>query len=174
MACLITFGKINKFIIFPIAGGILNFIFKYLTSISTITTHNHGTVLCFCSSLGMSLSFFLFLIYKTKIKSPKNGNNNNIKSALLIELEYNDQLEIIKYHKYLYILITAILIFLLNIASDIYIPKVRVNFWTFDIVFIFLFSYAIFRIKIYKHQYICIIIFIVTGIMFDSYLGVYT
>ena len=176
MTCLITFGKVNKHIIFPIIGGILKFIFKYLTSISTIITHNHGTVLCFCSSLGMSLSFFLFLIYKTKIKSlsPKNRNNNNIKSALLIELEYNDQLEIIKYHKYLHIFITAILICLLNIASNVYIPKVRVNFWTFDIVFISLFSYLIFRIKIYKHHYICIIIFIVAGIIFDSYLGVYS
>ena len=175
MACFITIGKVNKYIIFPIVGGILEFIFKYLISISTITTDNHGTILCFCSSLGMSFSFILFLIYKYKNKTltSKTNNKNIIKSKLLIELEYNDQEEIIKYHKYIYILITAILTTLLNITSDIYIPKVTVNFWTFDILFIALFSYLIFRIKIYKHQYICILIFIATGLIFDIYLGIH-
>lgn len=104
MACFITIGKVNKYIIFPIVGGILQFIFKYLISISTITTDNHGTILCFCSSLGMSFSFILFLIYRYKNKAltSKTNNKNIIKSKLLIELEYNDQEEIIKYHKYIY------------------------------------------------------------------------
>jgi hypothetical protein len=42
-----------------------------------------------------------------------------------------------------------------------------------DILFIYLFSYFLFKMKIYCHQYISILLIILTGIILDVILGNY-
>ena len=70
---------------------------------------------------------------------------------------------------------------MLNGISDIicttlvfkYCLDIKINLWVFDILFISLFSYLIFKIKIYRHHYVSIIIIIIIGIILDIIAGHY-
>ena len=46
--------------------------------------------------------------------------------------------------------------------------KIQFDFWLFDIIFIILFSYIILNIKLYKHQYISIIIILISGLILNT------
>ena len=124
--------------------------------------------------MGMCLSYFLIIIYKYKNENQKNinkknneENNFNRKKSLAIKLEYNDQLRDITYNKFKYIIFTSLLDFILTILAACFYSGTEVNLWIFDILFICLFSYFIFKIKIYKHHIISIILIIFTGIILD-------
>ena len=172
MKCFISIGKVDKSIFFPIAGGVLNFFLKMLTTETSIKEYPlMQTFSCF---LGMFLSLFLFIIYKIKNKEFFSKKAHQApKSKLMIQLEYNDRLEEIQYHKYLYIIISGLLAFIFIFLTYKYIIEVRVNFWIFNIFFIYIFSFFFFKIKLYRHQFLCMIIFIVLGIIFDIYIGVH-
>ena len=171
---LLSIGKLDKNIIFPIAGGIIKFILSILLDIDKLTLSSHPLIFSICSSMGMCLSYFLFIIYKYKNENQKNinkknneENNFNRKKSLAIKLEYNDQLRDITYNKFKYIIFTSLLDFILTILAACFYSGTEVNLWIFDILFICLFSYFIFKIKIYKHHIISIILIIFTGIILD-------
>ena len=171
---LLSIGKLDKNIIFPIAGGIIKFILSILLDIDKLTLSSHPLIFSICSSMGMCLSYFLFIIYKYKNENQKNinkknneENNFNRKKSLAIKLEYNDQLRDITYNKFKYIIFTTLLDFILTILAACFYSGTEVNLWIFDILFICLFSYFIFKIKIYKHHIISIILIIFTGIILD-------
>jgi len=171
---LLSIGKLDKNIIFPIAGGILKFILTIILDIDKFTLSTHPLIFSICASMGMCLSYFLFIIYKYKNANQKNiieknnkENNCKKKKSLIIKLEYNDQLKDITYNKFKYIILTSLLDFILTILAVCFYSGTEVNFWIFDILFICLFSYFIFKIKIYKHHIISIILIIFTGIILD-------
>ena len=129
---------INLF--FPIAGGVLNFFLKILTTETII--NKYPLMQIFSCFLGMFLSLFLFIIYNIKNKEFVSKRAHQApKSKLIIQLEYNDRLEEIKYHKYLYIIISGLLAFILIFLTYNYIIEVRVNFWVFNIFFIYIFLF---------------------------------
>ena len=172
MAFCISIGKVDKSIFFPIAGGVLNFFLKMLTTETII--NKYPLMQIFSCFLGMFLSLFLFIIYNIKNKEFVSKRAHQApKSKLIIQLEYNDRLEEIKYHKYLYIIISGLLSFILIFLTYKYTIEVRVNFWVFNIFFIYIFSLFIFKIKLYRHQFLCMILFIVLGIILDIYIGIH-
>lgn len=178
MAFCISIGKVNKNIFFPIITGILKFIFKIILPYSKLT--EYPLLLSICSSLGMFLSFFLFLIYKWRIrnilnkkKDNKNSFHDKNKKTLDIELEYNNRYEELTYHKFIFILLTTVLDFILTILTYSFCLNLKLNLWIFDLLFISIFSHLIFRIKLYRHQYLCLIIIILTGVLLNVYLRFY-
>ena len=69
---LISIGTIDKYIFYPIAGGIFKFILRTLLTIEDLTLlPKHSLILSLDSSLGMCLSVILLLIYKKKNKEEK-------------------------------------------------------------------------------------------------------
>ena len=164
---LITIGKIDKYIFYPIIGGIFKFLVKLFFSFENLTIlTNHSLILSIASSLGMSLSFILILVYRNKDNNKLQTLNTN-KTKLHYELEYTDKYEDIIYDKFKYILITSVIDFIITILLYEFCMDIGLNMWIFDILFIYLFSFIIFKLKIYKHQYISIIIIILLGIMLD-------
>ena len=152
MRCCISIGQIDKNIIFPIIGGLANFISIFMISKTGLS--KHPIILSIGSTFGMSLSLILFIIYRFKNKF----------------LEKKEE-EISS--KYKFFLLTAFLDFIETILSNKYCKDVHINLWIFDILFICLFSTLIFKIKIYAHHFLSIIIIILTGIILDSIDGSY-
>ena len=162
---LISIGQFDRNIIYPILGGIFSFIIKLLLSYDLTILTEHSLILSINSSLGMSLAFIFVLLYKKKSKTdeiskPKNKGHN-------IELEYINQYEEIRYNKFKYILLSSIIDFIITVLICTYCIGLGINMWTLEILFIYLFSYIIFRIKIYRHHYISGLIILIFGIILN-------
>ena len=163
---LISIGQLDKNIFYPLLGGIFNFIINFILSYEKLTILiNHSLILSINTSLGMSLSFILLLVYKKKPKPvelpiPKNKGHS-------IELEFTNQYEEIRYNKIFYIILTSIIDFIITIITFSICKKAILNMWMLYILFIYLFSYLIFKMKLYKHHYISSSIIIIFGIILN-------
>ena len=121
------------------------------------------------SAINKLLSFIPFIILKIRSKKP------NIKSSVDIHpngIEYiyiDTKKEMIRY-KYLYIFLSSLLNFF-SVSIQIKNMDLKVNSWIYDIIFYSIFYYLIFKIKLYKHHYLCIIIIIIIGFILDLSLG---
>ena len=159
---LVSMGQFDRNIFYPILGGIFNFIIKLLFSYDLTILTKHPIILSINSSLGMSLSFILLLSYKKKqikdriLKKPKVKSHN-------IELEYRDQYKEIRNNKFKYILLSSFIDFIITILICSFCIGLGIKLWTLDILFIYIFSFIIFRIKIYRHHYISSLIIVLFG-----------
>ena len=173
MVFCISLGKLDKNIFYPLAAGILKFNFKLILPHTHLI--DHPLILSVCSSLGMSLSLFLLLIYKwrsrSKLNRYKTDNNKNNeptkKKTLEIELEYNNQYKELTTDKFRFIFLSAILDFILTIMVYCFCINFKLNLWMFDILFICMFSHVILKSKFYKHQYLCLMIIVILGIIIN-------
>ena len=173
MVFCISLGKLDKNIFYPIVAGILKFNFKLILPHTRLK--DHPFILSVCSSLGMSLSLFLLLIYKWRSRSKLNRyetNNNKSneptkKKTLQIELEYNNQYKELTTDKFKFIFLSTLLDFILTIMIYFFCVNFKLNFWMFDILFICMFSHVILKSKLYKHQYLCLMIIVILGIIIN-------
>ena len=161
MKSLLTLGKYDYNILFPIISGIASFII-YLIFFMLIKPKiiEFPIILNFGSSISMCLSLFLFIIYKYE-----NGKCKITKN--LIEYKVNKKKEKRKYIKYLFILLCSLFDFLETLLINMFCKDVKINFWFFDIIFFSLFSYLLFGTKIYLHHYISIFFIILIGTTLD-------
>ncbi len=80
MKCGIRIGQIDINIIFPIIGGLANFISRFMISKTDLS--KHPIILSIGSTFGMSLSLILFIIYHFKNKSNNKKEINNKKNKI--------------------------------------------------------------------------------------------
>ena len=169
---LINFGKIDKKFLIPIFGGITMFIYKYVYSLlpkNEILSKN-PFIINILFSIGMFFAFIPYLIVKCRSKKLSNNIDLNKsieqqKSKLNIELIYEeDSPENMTSKKYLYILIGSLFDYFQILLLNIFCYNCVYNLWIFDIIFISIFSYLMLKKKLYKHQYISMIIIIILGL----------
>ena len=172
---LITIGQLDKYIFIPIIGGLFKLAIKFLLKNSNEDNYleEHPLILSISSSLGMSLSFIFLIIHKTTLKNNKKQimqkkiKKENKNKSLSLELEYNDQFEAINYNKYKFFLLTSVLDIGQTILSFYFYYFIELKIWFCDILFLVLFSYLIFKRKLYFHHYICMILIVFTGFTLD-------
>ena len=161
----ISFGKIDKKIIPIILGGIFSFISRYLFTVEIIS--QHLIISNILSTLPRILALIPYIILKIRSKGIKNDDNNlelNQKTGKnLIYIDINDK---ITKNKWIYILVTSIIFFVQGLLL-IYTTNITTNSWIFDILFTCIFCYLIFKIKIYLHHYVSIILIILAGLIPD-------
>ena len=112
----------------------------------------------------MILAFIPYLIIKNRTKKSKYLTEVLNKSKLDIEFVHYDNFKEARMSKYKLISLSALLDFLETILSYILCSRFLYNLWSFDIIFISLFSYLILKTKLYKHQYISMIIILFLGL----------
>jgi len=154
MRFCISIGQLDKSIIYPIIGGFACFISKLIISQTDLA--NYPIILSVGSTFSMSLSFIFLIIYHFK----NNSNNIEVKK---------ERISI----KCMYLLLVSFLDFFETIIGNKYCKDVKINLWVFDLLLICLFSFFIFKIKIYSHHFLSIIIIILTSIILDSIEGSY-
>lgn len=187
MKSIIIFGEYNKNIIYPIISGVLDFIINIILSKSKLS--DFPILLYMGASFGMSLSFIFVIIYKyknkfnkekinkAKIKKDKKNRdskndktkykNNHKNYSLNIDYEKDDKF------KFIFIFLCGLLDFFETFLIFKFCSEVKLNLWIFDILFLSLFSYLIFRTRIYRHHILSIIIIIGTGLILDFVVGYY-
>ena len=174
---LISIGEINKLIIFPIIGGFCNFMVNIMLALSKSKLVEYPLILSIGSSMGMSLAGFLVCFYKNNITTKKIENNINKKGSDLESgksaLKQNTPTKSIIWKKIIFHLLNGISDIICTTLVFKYCLDIKINLWVFDILFISLFSYLIFKIKIYRHHYVSIIIIIIIGIILDIIAGHY-
>ena len=175
--CLISKGRIDKYIFLALGAGIFEciliiLIFKFTSE----EKHNkHPLIMGFNAGLGMSLSIVPFLIGKIKShRERKRDKLQEVKSLTkeeknligLIDLTYFEKYDKkkLRTQKFLILLACAFLDFLQKFMTFFLNKLVICNIWIFNIIFISIFDCLILKTKFYKHQYISFVIIVLLGI----------
>ena len=166
----IKLGTFDKKLLIPIIGGIcrLIFTFFYKKNPKYPILSQNPFITSIYSSIGMILTFIPYLIFKYRSKSSyiiSNGSENQ--SKLNLKLFNKPIIENIRKKKYKFFIFQEIFDFLQTVFSTFFCMNITYNFWTFDIIFISLFSYLILKTKLYRHQYISMIIIIILGFLLN-------
>ena len=164
---IISFGNINKKILFAIFGGIFkllsDLLIKFLRKSKKIEIREHPFILGINAGLGYCISFIPFLIFKRNYDYLKQKNFDVDKK--LIYNETDDYFLEKREKKFRPWLIIAFCDFFQKLLSFIYISLY--NFWMFDILFILIFSHFILKVKLYKHHFISLMLIIIFGIIIN-------
>ena len=173
MACPISIGNIDKkLIIFPIIAIILLIIQNYFVYFSN-KLNNIGRfvfIRLMSKSVGKSLALIIFLLFRKRIRyaDKKNASEDNNKNYNKEYFEnFLEKTEKLKKRKYCIIFFSMFLSFGFDILVC-YFSEIKndkyFSFWIFDIFYIWAFSYCILHTKLYRHQYLSIIIITILGI----------
>ena len=160
MVFFISCGIVEKKILYPIIAGISTFICRIALTESKII--DFPLLLCLLSSLSMSLSFIPLIIIKI--------NNPNL-LAEYNHLEENNKM--IKDYKkdikigFLLITLTSILDFINTMVNCFSNIESFTNSWAIDIVIISLFTKYSLKLDLHRHQILCIIIIILSGLLLN-------
>ena len=170
---LITFGKIDKKFLLIFAAVMVRAISEYFVEMKFIQsdTSNIDNVLTIVIySLGLSLSMPLFFIYRII-----NGKNKD-KNTLILSFNQNRSSYIItkyggikcSFKKFLWILVISVVDFGSSVLNfTVFSPSIEVMFIDIIINAIIMnfYYFWVFKIKLYKHHYLSIIIFGILAIL---------
>ena len=160
MKC-INFGKFDKKLLIPVVGGLIVLCYKYIVKYNPkygILTENPFLWNIYVA-FGMILAFIPYLIIKCRTKNSSDSSNKSInRSKLLIKLRVDDDIfKKKKFARIRFIFYSTIFDFAQTLLYTFFALNNSFNLWNFDIILFSIFSYLIFKTKIYRHQYISII-----------------
>ena len=167
MKC-ISFGKIDKKLLIPVVGGLTTLIYKYIVKNNPkykILTQNPFLVSIYVA-FGMILAIIPHLILKNRSKKDSNNQRKLIEhSKLNIELIVDDYdiFDRTKFAKFRFIFYSTVFDFAQSLLYSLFALNNSFNLWNFDILLFSLFSYLMLKTKLYRHQYISMIIIIILG-----------
>jgi len=166
---IITFGKINKKFLIPIIGGVLSLIFRFIANCNPKykTASTNPFIMSIYTALGMILSFFPYLIVKYRSKKTNLNiieNKTKLNQVFTHHYIFNNKSLVAKYKL---IILSAVFDFIETSLVLVFCTKCIYNLWIFDILFISLFSYWLLKAKLYKHQYLSMIIIIILGLVLN-------
>ena len=165
---IISLGQIDKTLIVILVGCIFCFINRYINQFDSELNKNS-----IINNIVISPSRFLtiipFIIFKIRTKKTISNNeieNSSSQDTKGIELIYNENNEVYIEGKWGLILLSGI-IYLLNTTFFALSLKVQTNSWIWYILIASIFYYLIFKVKLYKHHYLTIILIILIGLVID-------
>ena len=179
---LISLGVIDKNFISIFIGCIFCFLSRLSFTYEGTTLFNHEII---CNIVAEGSKFFAlapFLIIRKREKETdvkdNTDNDNKINNTYStsninkkrVEYLYTDFKLIMKKRKLSLIIFSSILFFIQSILM-IYTMPIKTNTWILDILLCLLFYYLIFKIRLYKHHFISIILIIIIGFIPDIIFG---
>ena len=163
----LSLGKIDKNIIPIIVGCVFCFLSRLLLRFpGDSELYDHAIIVNILVSISYFFTIIPFLIlkYRTnnkhKIESIKNNDLEDMEDIPTIT-----QKDITK-GKLLYIFLYNFIDFVQGIIL-VYSLELKSNYWILDIFITCIFYYLIFKIKLYKHHYLSMILIIIIGIILD-------
>ena len=165
MAC-ISLGKIDKSLIVILVGCVICFLNRLLNKIKygKILFENLLLInICMALSRFLTIIPFIILVIRSRRKNKK----------LEIELptisksfEYYDKVKEARKGKWIYILLSAFIFLILSICLTRSF-KIKTNAWIWYILFASIFYYLIFKVRLYRHHYLSIVLIILLGLAID-------
>ena len=182
----LSFGKIDKNIIPILLGCVFCFLdraSRYLDTFKKSTLFEHLIISPVYIAFSKLFCIIPFIIYKSRMNKAKERINNNdininiyntydtydtYNSSELIYMDINDNIQ----GKIKYLFLSAF-IFFIQTFLFIATMKITSNCWIFDILITSIFYYLIFKIKLYKHHYLSVVLILLIGIIIDFSFGNY-
>ena len=164
MAC-ISLGTIDKYLIVILVGCIFCFLNRLLNKVDIDTILFDGTVISnICISLSRFLTVipYIILTIKTRRKTKRISKDKNKEKSY----EYNDKIKESAKSKWGYILLSSFIFLILSYFLNESF-KIKTNAWIWYILISSLFYYLIFKIKLYIHHYLSIVLIILLGLAID-------
>ena len=158
---LISFGKINKYILLIFTAAVSGFFIVEFAPVEFSEKNSYeffyfGNIIqTLFYSLGLTLSFSFYLIYILCNKRKKTLNKEKL--ALLYHFKKIKNISMIK--RILWILLLSGIDFICHIMSFIIIVYIEfsLTFSIINIIFMNIFFYYTLKIKLYRHHYFSII-----------------
>ena len=165
MAC-ISIGTVNKNLYSIFIGCIFSFLSRLLYNYKEAKLFKHSIITNYVSAFSRILTFIPLIIFKLRSRRIKSSSVEKAQVKGEVKLIYkNASLDIIK-GKWKYIFLTSGIFYVQGILL-VYTIDIKTNFWIMDILITLIFYYLIFKIKLYMHHYLSIIIIILTGLIID-------
>jgi len=165
----INMGKIDKNIIPILVGSVICFLNRLINDYDGTELFKHSIIVNIIIAFSKLFTVIPFLMEKRSSNKISNSYIKNINTINNIELIYTynsiDSIVIIK-GKIIYIFLSALIFFAQSIIF-VQSLKIKTNSWIWDILITSIFYYFIFKIKLYKHHYLSMIIIIITGLIID-------
>ena len=160
---LITLGECDKNLIYPLFGGISKFIVNLILYFfpDGAELNKHPFMLGINAGFGMSLAVFPYIYLERYSESHKKEKQIKNKSLEEIKKRNNPK---IKKEKYLIIFLCALMDFVQKVLVFIFHYSITNNIWIFNIVFLNVFTYMLYKTPIYKHHLLSMGIMILFGI----------
>ena len=161
---LISLGKCDKHLIYPLIGGISNLITNSILHYfeNNVILNKHPFMKGINAGLGMSLAIIPY-IYNIKILKQKKREKILYNIKILQRKNKTNGLSI-KFEKYIILLLCAFLDFIQKILVFLFHYSLNGNTWVFNIIFLNVFTSMLSKNKLYKHQYLSSGIMVLCGI----------
>ena len=164
----ISFGKIDRNLIPILVGCIFSFLSRLLFTYKDTILFSHPLVSNIFATVSKYFTIIPFLIIKIKsYKAKKNIEKRTIiregTSSIFI---FRDAKKEVTKGKWKYIFLSGIIFFIQG-SILFFTIEVKTNFYIWNILITCIFSYIIFKIKLFRHHYLSIILIILTGFILD-------
>ena len=151
MVCIISIGKVDKYLITPIFGGIV--------SLSIVFIYNEKPLFIefpfiFALITGISNCIAIIPLLISNFRARK----------LFKTKEYIEKVKKKRLKKFLLIFIATLISFPQSWLVCFYGFGIVFNYWIVDIILIYLFSYCILKARLHRHHYFSIIIIFISNI----------
>ena len=161
---LISLGKCDKHLIYPLIGGVSNLIINIILQFfnNDVELNRHPVMKGINAGLGMSLAIIPY-IYNIKILK-KNKREKILYNIKILQRKNKTKVLSIKIEKYIILLLCSFLDFTQKILVFLFHYALTGNTWVFNIIFLNVFTSMLSKNKLYKHQYVSIGIMVLCGI----------
>ena len=172
----ISFGKIDKKIISILLGCAVCFLNRALILFSLFQESilgNHLIITNIYIAFSKLFVIIPYIIYKIRMNKVNKKDNNIIINNTLhsnIVLIHEDKTDDKIPGKIRYLLLSATIFFIQSFLFLIS-GKIKSNSWIWDILITSILYYFIFKIKLYRHHYLSIILIISIGLVIDIVAG---
>ena len=154
----ITLGKIDKNLITILLGCIICFLNRLLNQYEETLLFKNVILTVTCISISRFLTLFPFILLKIRSKQVNTYLDIQLVNQNAIKSPQKKIEEIVK-GKWLYIILSAI-IFVIQLFFLVVSFNIKTNSWIWYILIASIFYYLIFKVKLYKHHFLSIILII--------------
>ena len=168
MVNLITFGDVNKYLFYPFVGGIVKLLLEFISDKVKKDFTNHPIINLLNESFGFSLALIPLLI--VHIRTKRLNKEYTLSITKTTEKAINNNNGFFDNKRTLLIL-CSLFIYIQKFFTYFIIHNYMTNLWFYDVVFLSIFSWLILGERLYKHQFLCLIILAVISafILYFSY-----
>jgi hypothetical protein len=166
----ISIGKIDKNLIPMIAGCIFCFLNRILNQYDGSLLFKNQIMMNIYISTSKLFTIIPFILLKINSKKVSSNNIQIIKNQQALKYMNKSGAKRIIAGKWGFIFL-AVMIYFVNQIFFVLTIKVHSNTTILNILITSLFYYLIFKIKLYRHHYLSIILIIIVGFIIDMILG---
>ena len=166
----ISIGKIDKNLIPMIAGCIFCFLNRILNQYDGSLLFKNQIMMNIYISTSKLFTIIPFILLKINSKKVSSNDIQTIKNQQALKYMNKSEAKRIIAGKWGFIFL-AVMIYFVNQIFFVLTIKVHSNTTILNILITSLFYYLIFKIKLYRHHYLSIILIIIVGFIIDMILG---